>query len=146
MMVIPFTHKVQQSVAQRGFTLIELLIVITVLTLLAATAYPSYKGYQQRVIRAQAQQMLLDIALEQQQRLLQYGTYLELENSVAVTTELSIAVPSKVTENYSLSVVFREGVAQQFVATALPLTSGLMSGEETLTINEQGNRTPAEQW
>lgn len=132
--------------AQRGFTLIELLIVITVLTLLAATAYPSYKGFQQRVIRAQTQQVLLDIAIQQQQRLLEHGSYLELEDNAAVISELSIGLPNKVTANYTLAVTHRGGVAQQFSATATPVGDGRMSGEATLQIDEQGNRLPVELW
>ncbi|TFH67610.1 prepilin-type N-terminal cleavage/methylation domain-containing protein [Gammaproteobacteria bacterium LSUCC0057] len=130
--------------AALGFTLIELLAALLVITLLAATAYPSYSSYVQRSVRAQAQQTLLDLSIVQQQRLLQYGAYLELDDTAAVSAQLS--VPDKVAENYTLSVSYRNASRQQFVATATPLLSGQMSADSVLAIDEQGNRSPVELW
>jgi type IV pilus assembly protein PilE len=130
----------------RGFTLVELLIALAILTLLAATAYPSYGRYQQRAVQAQAQQVLLDISIAQQQRLLQYGAYLELADSAAVDSGLAVAIPAPLRSHYQFAVVHRLDRAQQFSATATPTLTGRMSGEPALSIDEQGNRLPAEVW
>jgi type IV pilus assembly protein PilE len=134
------------SRSARGFTLIELLIVLVVITLLAAVAYPNYQTYQQRTLRAQAQQMLLDLSIAQQQRLLQYGSYLFAEDAATLKDQLALAVPAAVEQSYTLAVSQRNASAQQSIASATPLVSGRMSGDEILSIDEQGNRLPVVLW
>jgi type IV pilus assembly protein PilE len=130
----------------RGFTLIELLIALVIAALLAATAYPSYGRYVQRSLRAEAQQLLLEISIAQQQRLLQYGSYVVLADGAAIGSELALAVPAALRDHYAFSVVHRSGDVRRFVAAATPTLTGRMSGEPALTIDEQGNRLPAELW
>ncbi len=130
----------------RGFTLVELLIALVIATLLAATAYPSYGRYVQRSLRAEAQQFLLEISIAQQQRLLQYGSYLVLTDGAAIDRELALSVPAGVGDHYAFSVAYPSGDTRQFVAAATPTLTGRMSGEPALTIDEQGNRLPAELW
>ena len=54
----------------RGFTLVELLITIVVVGILVSIAYPAYTEHLRKSRRAEAQQVLMDIALRQQQPLL----------------------------------------------------------------------------
>lgn len=139
-----FTLSVPRSA--RGFTLVELLIALLVVTLLAAVAYPNYQTYQQRTLRAQAQQVLLDLSIAQQQRLLQHGSYLFADDAATLKEQLALAVPAAVAQSYTLAVSQRNASGQQFIASATPLVGGRMSGDETLSIDEQGNRLPVGLW
>jgi type IV pilus assembly protein PilE len=49
-----------------GFTIIELMIVLVIVAILLALAYPSYVDYVRRANRGEAQQMLLNWAVNQE--------------------------------------------------------------------------------
>jgi len=49
-----------------GFTLMELMIVIVIIAILVALAYPSYIDYVRKAKRAEAQQLLLNWAINQE--------------------------------------------------------------------------------
>ena len=49
-----------------GFTIIELMIVIVIVALLVALAYPSYVNYVRKAKRGEAQQLLLNWAINQE--------------------------------------------------------------------------------
>ena len=51
-----------QQNAGSGFTMVEMLIVMAIFGVLAAVAFPSYQEYRQRVLVAQAQADLTEIA------------------------------------------------------------------------------------
>ena len=67
---------------QRGFTLIELMITVAIIAILAGIAYPSYQSYVQRTQRSAAQQLMLQIASRQEQRLLDTRTYTDDPNDI----------------------------------------------------------------
>ena len=50
----------------RGFTIIELMIVLGVLAVLVALAYPSYIDYVRKARRGEAQQLLMNWAINQE--------------------------------------------------------------------------------
>jgi len=49
-----------------GFTIIELMIVIMIVAILVSLAYPSYVGYVRKAKRGEAQQLLLNWAINQE--------------------------------------------------------------------------------
>ena len=49
-----------------GFTIIELMIVIMIVAILLSLAYPSYVGYVRKAKRGEAQQLLLNWAINQE--------------------------------------------------------------------------------
>ena len=56
------TYKKKRS----GFTIIELMIVIMIVAILVSLAYPSYVGYVRKAKRGEAQQLLLNWAINQE--------------------------------------------------------------------------------
>lgn len=50
----------------KGFTLMELMIVIVVVAILLSLAYPSYVGYTRKAKRGEAQQILMNWAVNQE--------------------------------------------------------------------------------
>lgn len=54
------------SSSPRGFTIIELMIVVIIIALLLALAYPSYIDYARKAKRGEAQQLLLNWAINQE--------------------------------------------------------------------------------
>ena len=49
-----------------GFTIIELMIVIMIVAILISLAYPSYVGYVRKAKRGEAQQLLLNWAINEE--------------------------------------------------------------------------------
>jgi len=56
------TYKKKRS----GFTIIELMIVIVIVAILVSLAYPSYVQYVRKAKRGEAQQLLLNWAINQE--------------------------------------------------------------------------------
>jgi len=51
---------------RRGFTILELMIVLVVLGILVALAYPSYINYTRKARRGEAEQLLMNWAVNQE--------------------------------------------------------------------------------
>ena len=71
---------IMQSKSQNGFTLVELVIVIAVVGILSAIAFPSYQNFIREGRRADAQNMLLQVASLQEQFYSENGFYGRLED------------------------------------------------------------------
>lgn len=128
--------------SQRGFTLVELLIVMAVVAILAAIAYPSYTEHIMRSHRRAAQSQMMDIANRQQQFLLanrMYATQVDLQAS-------GYALPADVADRYTYSVAVAGGgaVAPTFTITFTP--KGAQSGDGSLTLNNEGVKSPSNKW
>ena len=126
----------------RGFTLVELLITIAVIGVLVSVAYPSYGKYMLKSRRAEAQQALMDVALRQQQLMLDTKKYAESFGATGAT------LPASLVPYYRIDVVGSNtaGVAPTFTATAVRLGTQLADTCPDLTVNQAGVRAPANCW
>lgn len=124
----------------RGFTLVELMIVIVIIGVLASIAIPSYQQYLQRSHRAAAQAQMMDIANRQKQFLASnraYASKTTLEGS-------GYSLPSDLASRYDYSVTLGAGALPTFTITFTAKGAQLPDGD--LSLNSEGDKTPAEKW
>jgi len=135
----------------RGFTLVELMIVLVVVAVLAAIALPSYQTYVIRAKRAQAQQVMQDIANREEQFRLDARTYTA---TLTGANSLNTPIPNDVTPNYTITVVVNTGnycdasavVVPSYVVSAAPVGGSTQQNDGTLCLDSAGNKTPAAKW
>ena len=125
----------------RGFSLIELMIAIAVIAILTAVAYPSYQSYLRKGHRAAAQAFMMDVANRQQQYLLDTRSYTSDSPGV-----LKLNPSPDLAGRYTFTVVPEAGPPPSFVITATPITGSSQDGDGNLTLDNLGNKTPANKW
>ena len=124
-----------------GFTLIELMIVVAIVAILAVVVYPSYTAQVRKARRAEAQQVLMDIASRQQQLLLDTRAY------ASTLADTRATVPPTVTAFYRIEVTLpAAATAPAFTATATPLGDQAADTCGVMTINQTNQRLPANCW
>ena len=102
--------------ASKGFTLIELMIVVLIIAVLAGLAYSGYQQQIRKSRRAEAKQVLSDVALRQEKWRSNNVAYLGTDSSVAEKATFG-AIPSG--SYYTISITsVKSGTA--FTATAVP--------------------------
>lgn len=124
------------SAQAKGFTLIELMIVVAVIAILTVVAYPQYQQYTLRSHRANAQQVMMDIAQRQSQILIDSRAY---ATTVSAT---GVSIPANVAARYDFALA-TNSPPPNFTITATPKAG---SGQEkdrcgTLTLNNAGAKT-----
>ena len=135
---------------QRGFTLIELMIAMAIVAILSAIAYPSYQKHILKGYRANAQAAMMDIANREQQFLLSdrvYGDHVGL----AAT---GYTLPVEIVSRYSYTIACTgpnaactAGAVPAFTITFTAIGAQVNdTGATTLTLNDQGVKTPASKW
>ena len=132
--------------ASAGFTLIELMITVAIIGILAAVAYPSYTSYIRKGKRATAQSALMDLASKEQTYLLDRRLYYGSTAESALTTNLSFAKPGEIANDYTFSVTCTPSNCSTptgFTATATPSSALQAKGEQVLTVDNTGAKTPA---
>lgn len=74
------------------------MIVVAIVGILATIAYPSYEEYVRRSKRAEVQALMQDLALRQQQRLLDTRAF------AATLTALNVIVPPSIASRYTVTI------------------------------------------
>jgi type IV pilus assembly protein PilE len=134
---IHFRGNGQNERGRYGFTLIELMIVVAVIAIITTIAYPSYTGHVRKAKRATAQAALVDIGAKEQAYLLERRAY------ATTLADLSFAIPQEINGAYTITLAVDNAASPMtFVATATPINGQNTGGEQTLTLNQAGARTP----
>ena len=128
-----------------GFTIMELMIVLIIIALLVALAYPSYIDYVRKSKRGEAQQLLLNWAINQEiyrSNNPQYddGTDLDEPCTDDPKCDYDFSVGDTSATTYTLTAAARAGNDQT--------NDEARNGEPCaqLTLNESGQKTPLPCW
>lgn len=134
----------------RGFSLIELMVVVAVFALLATIATSSYRRYTLRATRTEGRLALLAIQVAQEKYFLQNNTYAQDIATVIAAPPAGLGVTavnaSGVTSAGNYTVSFAAVTPTTYTLQAVASGNQVKDTAAclTLTINEQGQRTPAD--
>ena len=120
---------------KQGFTIIELMIVLVIVAILLGLAYPSYVDYVRKGKRGDAQQILMNWAVNQ-----------EIWRSNNPTYTADAVTPGN-TENYTFSIDSVSATSYSLQANAQGDQANDKSRDGTpcaqLNLNQNGQKTPA---
>jgi type IV pilus assembly protein PilE len=116
------------------------MIAVAIVGILAAIAYPAYTSHTTKSNRAAAQAHLMEIAQKQVEYLVDNRAYASDLSTLGLTT------PAKVASLYTITISATSGPPPTFTATATPISGTAQAGDDTLTINSAGVKTPSDKW
>jgi type IV pilus assembly protein PilE len=118
----------------------ELMIVVAIVGILAAIAYPSYQDQVRKSRRAQAQSFLMNVAVKQQQYLIDARTY------ATTITDLKLTTPSDVDSFYTID-FSPVPTATTFNVRATPKGAQVADlGGAALELDQGGTKKPTGKW
>ena len=116
------------------------MIVVAVLAIVAAIAYPSYLNQVRRGHRTAAQSFMMDVAMRQQQRLLDVRSY------ATSVSALGMTLPADVDARYTLSITASAGPPATFTLSAAPKSGQVGDSCGSMSITNAGVKSPANCW
>jgi type IV pilus assembly protein PilE len=122
----------------RGFSLLELMIGVAIVAILAALAAATYRRYVLRAHRAEAHHALMTIANGQERWYATHHRYTDDLSQFGYAE--SAASPH---DDYQLVLEVEGDAGQSFMATAVPINTQAADVCGSLSIDSQGNKTPA---
>ncbi len=129
-----------------GFTLIELMIVVAIIAILTSIAYPSYKNSVMKGRRSDAQQLLLNAVLREEQYLLDARQYTTDFTALGITKDGWTCVAASCTNNFYTTTIAVDNSAAPPTYTVTATAKADQLADGNLTINSQGAKTPADKW
>lgn len=126
----------------RGFTLIELMIVLIVVAILAAVAIPAYSRYSYRARRADAHNLLTNIAQAEERYYTSFNHYTDDLKNLGYSSSDDVASEHGY---YTASVDFPAASASSadaYVATATPQKAQAKDACGDMTLDSAGRKTP----
>ena len=121
----------------RGITLIEVMIVVVIIAILASIAYPSYTQYIMQSRRSDAMTVLLEMQSRQESWRINNPAYASLADLGTLPAN----------NFYTFAVTSNTATAYTLTATAVAgTTQARDTGCTTLSLDQQGQRLPAECW
>jgi type IV pilus assembly protein PilE len=109
--------------SKRGFTLIELMIVVLVISVLAGLALSGYQKQVRKSRRAEARQVIADLALKQEKYRSNNSTYGTIANIGGAQT----------TTYYTVTLTAGSNTATAYTFTAVPIGDQAKDSCGTLT-------------
>lgn len=134
--------------SMRGITLVELLTVLTIVAILGSLAVGAYGRYSLRANRTEGSSALLRIQVAEEKFYLNNNTY-TLDFTSAPPTGLGTQ-GAATTQNGRYTITLAAGTSGS-IATSYQATATATGGQtqdvatcQVLTIDDKGNRTPAD--
>jgi type IV pilus assembly protein PilE len=119
----------------KGFSLLELIIVVAIVAVLSSLAVASYRHYVFRARRADARQMLMNIAHGEERWYATYNRYTDDLGKFGYATAVSPGT------NYEPLLTVDDD-AQRYQAAALPIDNQAADACGTMTLDSTGKKTP----
>ena len=116
--------------------MIELLIAVTVIGVLVSLVYPSFAAEVRKSRRAEAQQVLMDVASRQQQFRLDTRNFV----TGASVTATGANIPASVASHYTIRFE-PAATADAFIAEAVPNGSQANDKCGTLRVNQNNQKS-----
>ena len=132
-------NDMKHSAVRKGFSLVELMIVIAIVAILVALALPSYGAYVRKANRAEAQQLLLNWANNQ-----------ELWRATHTTYAANGDITPPTHDKYGFVASNTSGTT--FTLTATPSTTDQLKDAQygepctSLTLDQGNGKSPAKCW